>query len=66
MSAYGILREFADSWGLLALVLIFLGVVLFTFRPGSGKIHADMAKLPLRNEDAPGAEGADADDGGGR
>lgn len=53
MSKYDLLRTFADSWGLLLLVLIFVGVVVFTFRPGSTKLHADLAALPLRNEKAP-------------
>ena len=32
---YSILREFADSWALLALTAFFTGVVLWAFRPGS-------------------------------
>ena len=53
MSQYDLLRTFADSWGLLLMVLMFLGVVIFTFRPGSSGIHAEIATLPLRNEKAP-------------
>lgn len=64
MDEYGLLREFADSWGLLALVLFFVGVVLFAFRPGSRKHHAEMAAMPLRNEDAPAAGDNDTGDGG--
>jgi cytochrome c oxidase cbb3-type subunit 4 len=52
---YHLLREFADSWGLLMMVALFLGVVVFTFRPGSKAIHDDSAALPLRNEKAPRA-----------
>jgi cytochrome c oxidase cbb3-type subunit 4 len=59
---YHVLREFADSWGLLALVTMFVGVVLFTFRPGGNAIHDDSAKLPLRNETAP--LGIEQTDGG--
>ncbi len=51
MDTYTILREFADSWGLLAMFLFFLGVVLFTFRPGSKKVHQDAANIPLRHGD---------------
>jgi cytochrome c oxidase cbb3-type subunit 4 len=61
---YHLLREFADSWGLLVLVTLFVGVVLFTFRPGSTAIHNDVAGLPLRNEDAP--LGERRTDGGGK
>ena len=37
---YSLLRQFADSWGLLYLFLLFAGVIAFTFRPGS-KAKAD-------------------------
>jgi len=50
MDTYSLLREIADSWGLLALTLIFLGVVVFAFRPGSKELHADIAEIPLRND----------------
>ncbi|MAB64860.1 MAG: CcoQ/FixQ family Cbb3-type cytochrome c oxidase assembly chaperone [Marinovum sp.] len=53
MSNYDLLREFADSWGLLMMVVLFVGVILFTFRPGSARLHKEMAILPLRNETAP-------------
>jgi len=51
MDKYSILREFADSWGLLAMFLFFLGAVLFTFRPGSKAVHEDAANIPLRHGD---------------
>jgi cytochrome c oxidase cbb3-type subunit 4 len=45
------LRHFADSWGLLFLVLVFLGALGFAFRPGS-RPHQDAARMiPLRDED---------------
>ena len=43
----------ADSWGLLSLLLVFLGVIVFAFRPGSRKTHEDIAMIPLRNDDRP-------------
>ena len=51
MDTYSLLREFADSWALLAMFLFFLGVVLFTFRPGSKAVHEDAANIPLRHDD---------------
>ena len=48
---YHILRELADSWALLALTLIFLGVVVWAFRPGSRELHKDIADIPFRNDD---------------
>lgn len=50
METYSILRQFADSWGLLAMVIFFVGVVFYTFRPGSKKVHDDSAQIPFRNE----------------
>lgn len=50
MDTYSLMREIADSWGLLALTLVFLGVVVFVFRPGSKALHSDIAEIPLRND----------------
>lgn len=47
---YEELRHFADSWGLLYLFILFVGVVAYTFRPGSKKAAMDAASIPL-NED---------------
>jgi cytochrome c oxidase cbb3-type subunit 4 len=50
MEAYTALRHFADSWALLGMTLFFLGVVLFTLRPGS-KSHAnEAAQIPLKED----------------
>ncbi|SEN94238.1 cbb3-type cytochrome c oxidase subunit 3 [Palleronia pelagia] len=49
---YSLLREFADSWALLALTLIFLGVIGWAFRPGSRPLHDDAAMTPFRNDAA--------------
>jgi cytochrome c oxidase cbb3-type subunit 4 len=50
MEIYTLLREFADSWALLAMVLFFCGVILILFRPGAKKLHADAASIPLRDD----------------
>jgi cytochrome c oxidase cbb3-type subunit 4 len=47
---YDTLRHFADSWGLLALVIIFIGVFAFALRPGAGKTYARIARLPLDDD----------------
>ena len=52
-SVYTITRAFADSWALLAMFTMFVGIILFAFRPGSNKIHADIADIPFRHEDRP-------------
>ncbi len=51
MENYTLLREFADSWMLLALTAIFIGVVIYVFRPGSRKLHDEAAQIPLRDDD---------------
>lgn len=53
MEIYSFLRALADSWGLLAMVLAFLGVIVFAFRPGSRALHADIAQIPLREDPNP-------------
>ncbi len=50
MDIYSLFREIADSWGLLAMFVIFVGVIIFTLRPGSNALHNDIAQIPLRND----------------
>ncbi|MEM6439360.1 MAG: cbb3-type cytochrome c oxidase subunit 3 [Pseudomonadota bacterium] len=59
---YSLLREFADSWWLVAMFGFFVFVVLFTLRPGSGKVHRDIADIPLRDDDQTRLRDLDADD----
>jgi cytochrome c oxidase cbb3-type subunit 4 len=56
MQLYETLRHFADSWVLLALTLIFLGVIVYAFRPGSRATHDDAAQSIFRNDDRPAAQ----------
>jgi|GEM_PF-87956 len=58
METYTWLRTFADSWHLLFMVLFFIGVILWAFRPGSRKVHDETSEMIFRNEDSP----ADAND----
>jgi cytochrome c oxidase cbb3-type subunit 4 len=50
---YTIMRVFAGSWGMMFLLLSFLGVILFTLRPGSRTVHRDTANIPFRHDDRP-------------
>ena len=50
---YSLMREFADSWMLLAMFAFFAICVAWVFRPGSRKTYRDTANIPLRNEDRP-------------
>ena len=56
MDRYSFLRQLADSWVLLALTLVFIGVVLFVWRPGSRRLHRDAAESIFRNETKPAAD----------
>jgi cytochrome c oxidase cbb3-type subunit IV len=50
MEVYTAMRHFADSWGLLAMTLFFLSVVLFTLRPGAKAAADDAAQIPLKED----------------
>ena len=49
---YEFLRQAADSWGLLYLVVLFVGVIIFTFRPGSKDAAQKRAQIPFKEDDA--------------
>ncbi len=51
MSGYDTLRHFADSWGLLAMTILFISFVGFTFRPGANRRHHDAAHMIFRADD---------------
>lgn len=48
---YDFLREFADSWGMLVMLSVFLGIVVFAFRPGTKKLYEDISDIPFRNDE---------------
>jgi cytochrome c oxidase cbb3-type subunit 4 len=47
---YEQLRHFADSWGLLALTLVFLGVPLWVSRPGARERYREHADIPFKHD----------------
>ncbi|MER9125775.1 cbb3-type cytochrome c oxidase subunit 3 [Mesorhizobium sp. M0959] len=47
---YNFMREFADSWGLLAMALFFLGCVAFALLPGSRRQAERAAHIPLKDD----------------
>ena len=61
MDTYSLLREFADSWMLLAMFLFFVGTAIWAFLPSQNKARKDASLIPFRNELAP--EGATETDG---
>jgi cytochrome c oxidase cbb3-type subunit 4 len=48
VSLYESLRHFADSWGLLALALVFLAILIWVFRPGSKRTYEKQADIPFK------------------
>ncbi|MDP3908417.1 cbb3-type cytochrome c oxidase subunit 3 [Novosphingobium sp.] len=50
-STYDALRHFADSWGLAAMVVTFLVLALWPFRPGARKDNEAAANMIFKDED---------------
>jgi len=50
METYTMMRQFADSWGLLGFTLFFLGAIVFALRPGSKKTADEAASIPLKED----------------
>jgi len=40
-------RHLADSWGLVYLLVVFLAVIAFVFRPGAKKVYDEAARIPF-------------------
>ena len=51
--SYEIMRVFAGSWGLVFMFAVFAAIVIHTLRPGSRKVHDDIADIPFRHDDRP-------------
>ncbi len=47
---YETLRHAADSWGLVYLFVLFVGVIAYTFRPGGKKSADEAAQIPLKDD----------------
>ena len=50
METYNALRHFADSWGLLAMTVVFLTVLVFILRPGARQAAERAAAIPLKED----------------
>jgi cytochrome c oxidase cbb3-type subunit 4 len=40
------------------MLFVFLGVIVYTFRPGSRSLHRDTANIPFRYDDKPAGDDA--------
>lgn len=50
METYTAMRHFADSWGLVFMFVVFVGVVLFMLRPGAKQAASEAAQIPLKED----------------
>ena len=50
-STYEALRHFADSWGLLAMVAVFVALIAWPFRPGAKGANEEAAHIIFRDEE---------------
>jgi cytochrome c oxidase cbb3-type subunit 4 len=65
MSTYDTMRHFADTWVLVLMTVVFVGIVAWVLRPGSRKSYRDQAEIPFRHDDRPAAERRGHDHAGG-
>lgn len=49
-STYDMLRHMADSWGLLVMLVCFLVLVLWPFRPGTRERNHEAATMIFKDE----------------
>jgi len=49
--SYDALRHFADSWGLLAMAILFLGLVTWPFRKGARRHHDEAATMIFKDDE---------------
>ena len=49
-STYEFLRHLADSWGLMAMMLVFLALALWPFRPGASERNREAARVIFKDE----------------
>jgi len=50
MDTYSLLRQFADSWVLLAMFGFFLGAAIWAFLPSQSAAREDASLIPFRND----------------
>ena len=50
MFEYNVLANFAQTWGLLYFVAIFIGILIYVMWPKNKKRFDDAANIPLRED----------------
>ena len=56
MSFYDQLRHLADSYGLVALLVLFLGLCLWVFRPGAKQHNREAARSIFKEDEIEGRD----------
>ncbi len=49
-STYDMLRHLADSWGLLAMMIVFVVLAAWPFRPGAKQRNDEAARIIFKDE----------------
>ncbi len=62
MDISSIFQTIVDNWLLIWMFSFFFAVVVWVFRPGSGKKYKDTANIPFRHEFKPAGDGEDNPD----
>ena len=60
MDTYSLMREIADSWGLLGMMAFFIIAVVMLFRPSAKQQHIDASMIPFRDDNPTEDKNADA------
>jgi len=47
---YNTIAEFAQTWGLVYMMVLFAGVLIYAFRPGAKKTFDRAAQIPLKED----------------
>jgi cytochrome c oxidase cbb3-type subunit 4 len=50
-STYDALRHLADSWGLLAMLVVFVGLAAWPFRPGARAANETAAQMIFKDDE---------------
>ncbi|MBI1219811.1 MAG: CcoQ/FixQ family Cbb3-type cytochrome c oxidase assembly chaperone [Rhodobacteraceae bacterium] len=56
METFNQMQEFAESWALVFLTVVFVAAVVWALWPGKSRDQDDAARLIFRNEDRPASD----------
>ena len=47
---FGTVSHFAQTWGLIYLIILFIGMLVYVMRPGAKKKFEDAANIPFKED----------------